>query len=333
MQTNIAAVRLVKDGVDLTDKVNPRLESLTLTEAREEAADKLEFTLTNHDGKLAPIVKGAVLTLELGWLQGSDVTAGMVNKGRFTVDEVEKSGPPDKVTVRARSADLTGGYRKRKDRSWRGKTIGELVSTVARENGLTPRVHADLAGIRIESAEQAAKSDMTFIRDLGRRHDAIATVKHKSLIFMPIGTATTASGAAMPALTLTRRQGWTWRFSSTQREEHDGAEAQWQDKATARRKTARHGGTANPKRIKKTFSSKAEAKAAAKAQASRDKRGTHEFSYELALGDPAISPNQRVTLTGWDTEIDGIKWLVKEASHRFDGGSGLLTSLEMESAA
>jgi phage protein D len=53
---------------------------------------------------------GKIIALSLGWEAGDDVTPGLVEKGRFTVDEVGASGSPDRITIRARSADLSGSY-------------------------------------------------------------------------------------------------------------------------------------------------------------------------------------------------------------------------------
>lgn len=330
LRANIAQVQLSADGKALSKEVTARLQSLTLTESREDGADKLELVLHNTDGLIAPIKKGVALSLKLGWRQGSDVTAGLVDKGRFTVDEVEKGGPPDMVTIRARSADLTGSFRRRRDGAHKATTLGALIGKIARRNNLTPKVHASLASKPIDVIEQGARSDMAFVRDLGKRFDATATVKDRNLIFTPIGKAQSAGGTALAAVTLTKRDGWTWRFTTTQRGDYDGAEAQWHDPATARRHTARAGGSSNPKRLKRVHGSQASAQAAAHAEHQRQTRGTFAFEYDLALGDPAIAPETPITLKGWDSEIDGVKWIVKEASHSF-GPDGLKTRVSLES--
>lgn len=329
IKANIAAARLTIDGRDLSGTINPRLVSLNLTESREEGADRLDITLTNHDGQLAPIKKGVEIELALGWKQGANVTPGMVDKGRFKVDEVERGGPPDTVTIRARSADLTGGYRKRKDKAHKDKTLGEIVREVAKANGLTAKVHASIEGKTIPLAEQAGKSDMQFIRDLGRRFDATATVKNKTLIFAPIGKGETASGKTLPTLSLEKVDGWSWRFTTADRADHDGAEAGWHDQDEGKRKTVKTGGGKNPKRLKRTYASEADAKAATEAEHKRNARAVNTFDYELAWGDAAIIPERPVALTGWDSEIDGLKWVVKEATHSFDA-SGLKTRITLE---
>ncbi len=328
---NRAGFKLEVNGIDYAADIVPRLTTLSLIEKLGEQADTLELILSNHDGKLAPIKRGVYATLALGWTAGDSVPNGLVEKGKFLVDEVEKSGPPDTLRIRARSADLTGSYRKRRDKGWKNTTLGAVVSEIAKANGYQARVHADLTSIALPSIEQAAKSDAAFIRDLGARYDAIATVKDGTLIFMPIGTQDNASGQSFGSTTLQRRDGSVWRFIIADREDHDGAEAKWHNRGSAKKQLVSVGGTSNPKRIKRSFASEAEARAAAEAEARKAARGEYEFTYEMALGDPGIEPNGRVTLEGWDSEIDAVSWLVDEASHILDGNSGLTSSLRLVS--
>ncbi|MCA0208142.1 MAG: phage late control D family protein [Proteobacteria bacterium] len=331
MDGNKAAIRLtLDDGTDLSDKVNPRLISLTLTEKRGEEADSLEITLHNHDGQLAPPRKGAMLQLAMGWEKGTDVTVGMVAKGRFKVDEVERSGPPDIVSIRARAADLAGSYRERRRKIWKDTTLGAILTEIAGRNSLNPRIHPDLASKPIEAIEQSAKSDMAFVRDLGRRYDAVATPKGGALVFMPIGATTTAGGASLPSSAITKAKGWAWRFAATARDEYDGAQAQYRDLDGGKNQTVTAGG-GKRKKLRRVYANKADAEAAAQGEASKRKRGAYTFEYDLAYGDPALIPNARVTLSGWDSEIDGISWLVDEATHSLDGSGGLKTSIKLES--
>lgn len=335
MKDNLATFSLVVNGIDYARDIVPRLVNLSLTEKLENGADELEVTLSNHDGGLPAIRRGVAASVAIGWQQGQDVPLGLVEKGSFTVDEVRKEGGSDggadTLTIRARSANLTGKYRNRIDKGWKGKTIREVVSAIAGANGYEPRIHPDLADIRVDSVEQAAKSDMAFVRDLGRRHDAVATVKDGKLLFLPIGAQTTASGQLVASHTLKRQGNSRWTFTIADREDHDGAEAQWHDRKGARRKTVTEGAGKNPKRIKRTFAGEDEAKAATKAEAKRAARGQFQFTYDMALGDPAIAANERVKLDGWDSEIDAITWLVEEVKHTLDGQGGFLTALTMKS--
>lgn len=344
MTANRAAIRLtLEDGTDLADRIRPRLVSLRLSEKREDDADEIDLVLHNADGLLAIPRTGVRLALALGWESGSDVPLGLVDKGRFTIDEIELSGPPDQIAIRGRSADLTGALRKRETTTWRNTTLGSILGAIAARHNRFARIGGGLADAAIDVIEQEGKSDMAFVRDLGKRYDAVATWKDDFLLFLPIGGSATAAGAPLAGLVLTRRDGWQWTFREGQRESYKGAEAQWQDSAAGRRRTvkvdgpataARAGDTAptEPKKLKRVYASEAEARQAAEAAASRAARVPYEFSYDLAIADPGIQPDMKITLRGWNPVIDGIAWLVKSVETSFDASGGLRQRVELESA-
>lgn len=327
-----AAIELrLEGGADLTAKVNPRLVGLTLTEKREAEADEIDIRLQNADGKLEIPEPGKVLTLSLGWTSGDDVETGLVAKGRFTIDEVGQEGPPDIVTIKGRSADMTGLLRQRRTKAWKSTTLGAVLKAIAARHGRTVRVDAALAGLAITSIEQEGKSDMAFVRDLGRRYDAIATWKDGKLIFLPIGKSATASGTPLAGMSLTKQDGWRWTFAQADRENYDGASAQWHDQDGGRRRTVKVGGD-NRRKLKRVYASEAEARQAAKAATTRAKRKPYHFTYDLAIAEPSLQPDMRVQLQDWGAKIDGIEWLVESVTTTFDSG-GLRQSIEMESAS
>lgn len=330
MAANVASVRLTLEGVDLADKVNPRLIELTLSEKQGGEADELSVTLHNADGLLAMPAPGKVLALALGWASGDDVATGLVEKGRFTVDEVEAGGPPDTITIRARSADLSGNYRQRRTKSWRNTTLGAILTEIAARHGITAQVHPDLASKPVAALDQQGKSDMALVKDLGSRFDAVATWKDRRLIFMPVGSATTASGKAIPGLTLKRRDGWRWSFTRAQRDENDGVQATWHDQASGRKRKHSTGGQ-NPKKLKRVYASEADAKQAAQAEAKKRARGGYRFEYDLAFADCTIQPNRPVTLSGWNATVDAVKWLVESVETTM-GAGGLRQRVTLESS-
>lgn len=332
MPANIAGIRLSLDGgPDLAEKVKPRLLELTLSEKREDEADELSITLHNHDGALAVPEPGVGLLLQLGWLSGADdIPVGMVDKGKFIVDEVGQEGPPDKVTIRARSADLTGLYRKRRTKSWRDTTLGAILGDIAGRHGVTARIAGGLADAPVATLEQEGVSDMAFVRELGRKHDAIATWKGGFLLFAPIGLSAAIGGAPLASAVLTKRDGWTWSFAQASRDDYDGAEAQWHDQGAGRRRTVSTGGE-KPRRLRRVYATEQEARQAAAGAASRDKRRPYSFEYELAIADPALQPDVQVTLQGWSAKIDGLTWLIQSVETTL-GAAGLTQRITMESA-
>ena len=103
--SNIADWRVTMDGKDLSDRLRPRLVSLSISEKRGDEADQLDVVLNDTDGQLGIPKEGAVLHVQLGWRQGRDVAVGLIDKGSFKVDDVSHSGPPDQITIKARAAE------------------------------------------------------------------------------------------------------------------------------------------------------------------------------------------------------------------------------------
>ncbi|EGS9112881.1 phage late control D family protein, partial [Salmonella enterica] len=161
------AFMLTLNSQDITSNFSDRLISLTMTDNRGFEADQLDIELDDTDGKVELPLRGAVLTLWLGW-QGS----ALLNKGDFTVDEIEHRGAPDTLTIRARSADFRGTLNSRREESWHDTTLGELVSTIAKRNKLTASVADSLKQIPVPHIDQSQESDAVFLTRLADRNGA-----------------------------------------------------------------------------------------------------------------------------------------------------------------
>ncbi|RPE74638.1 phage late control D family protein [Vulcaniibacterium tengchongense] len=321
----IPAWRVVLDGQDLTERVRPRLQDLTLTESRGGEADQLDLVILDHDGRLALPRRGVELSVALGWTD-----SGLIDKGRFRVDEVEHSGAPDVITVRARSADLSHPMRTRRERSWHQVTLGDVVRNLAGEHGLQARIAPSLAGIAIPHLDQTGESDVHLLTRLGRRYDAVATVKAGHLLFVPIGSGTTASGDPLPSPLITRRDGDRHRYALADRDTYSGVRAYWHDKPGANRRSVLVGESGNAKRLRETYSSEAEAREHAHAEWQRVQRGAATMEYTLARGRADLYPEQRLRLQGFKREIDATPWLIAKATHTISGSGGYTTRLELE---
>lgn len=339
---NIADFRLTMGGTDLrgtlfdealqlldiTAKVRPRLVSLSLSEKRGEEADQLDIVLDDTDGRLDLPPTGATLQLQIGWKQGSAVVVGLVDKGRFVVDEVSHSGPPDQVTIRARAADFASDIKTRREKAYHGTTLGAIVGEVAGRHSLKARCAPVLAGIAVTAKIQSRESDLAFLRRLGREHGAVAKIAAGTLIFAPIGAGTTASGRTLPTLTLRRRDGDAHEFTRQKRDDVPGVAATWHDRKAGKRQTFTAGKVDGAKKLARVYPTEAAARTAA--NAAHAKAGREPVSMSLTvLGRPDIAPEQKAVLRGWKSAIDAIPWLVTEVSHSL-GDRGFTTQLKLE---
>ncbi|PHM68311.1 phage late control D family protein [Xenorhabdus sp. KJ12.1] len=225
------AFRLEANKQDITNNIRSRLMSLTLTDNRGSESDQLDIELDDADGNLIFPLRGDILTLELGW-HGHPLTP----KGKFVVDEIEHSGAPDRLTIRARSADFRGDLNAKREVSYHKITLESLVSTIAMRNQLTFKISNELKGISMH-IDQTNESDISLLTRIAKQEGAIASVKNGELLFICQGKNKTSSGTAIEPVVITRESGDSHRFSLSDREAYTGVKAQWLDTKTASKQT------------------------------------------------------------------------------------------------
>lgn len=318
--------RLSVDGADIAQLISPRLISLSLTDNRGLEADQLDISLSDHDGLLTIPPKGAVLRLWLGWSN-----TGLVDKGTFTVDEIEHSGAPDVLNIRGRSADLRKQLKVKREDSFSATTLGDVIRRIAQRNSLAPVIADALGVLPVLQLDQANESDANILTRLGEDFDAVASVKAGRLLFLGGNGGKTASGAALPHITLTRADGDQHRYLVADRDSYDGVRAYYYDVNSAKKQEAIAGGGDNLKDLRHSYSDQASALRAARSEWNRLQRGTATLSYNLAKGRPDLIPELTYTLVGVKGEIDAIIWHGGNVQHSLTADGGYTTSLELES--
>ncbi|SHF00029.1 hypothetical protein SAMN02745148_01562 [Modicisalibacter ilicicola DSM 19980] len=316
--------RISLQGEVITPRFRGRVESLRLTDRRGLEADQLDLVLTDDDGALALPPRGAELTLAIGW-KGE----ALVERGVFIVDEVEHSGAPDKLSIRARSADMRGSLPGKRTQSWHQLTIDDIVTTIAKRHELTPKIGKHLGGIRVSHIDQTDESDLNFLTRLAERFDAVATVKAGNLLLIPAGAATTASGLEITPIQLRRQDGDQHRYVVTDRDSYTGVIAYWNDVSGAKRQEVIAGDDDNAKRLRPTYASSEDAIAAAQGEWQRLQRGHAEFTLSLAEGRPDLYPETPAWLLGWKREVEETPWLITEVIHDISD-SAYTASLQFE---
>ncbi|KER01362.1 phage late control D family protein [Photorhabdus temperata] len=224
------AFRLEIDNKDISERIQSRLMSLTMTDNRGLEADQLDIELDDADNILQLPSRGNILSLELGW-HGHPLTP----KGKFIVDEIEHSGAPDRLTIRARSADFRGITNTKREESFHNKKIGEIVRTIAEKNNLIASIGKDIENIIIH-IDQTNESDSSFLTRLAKREGIVASIKNGELIFIRQGQNKTASGKDIPTVVINRQSGDNHRFTLADRQAYTGVTVQWQDTRNPKKK-------------------------------------------------------------------------------------------------
>ncbi len=346
----IPAYRVTLESRDITTTIESRLISLTHTDNRGFEADQLDLELDDADGLLELPRRGAVLSLAIGW-QGEPLYV----KGQFTVDEIEHSGAPDRLTIRARSADFRSTLNIKREKSWHNTTVGAVVSEMATRHKLQQAIGDDMAKQPVDHIDQTNESDGSFLMRLARQYGAIASVKNGNLMFIRQGQGVTASGKPLPVMTITRSSGDGHRFSMADRGAYTGVVASWlhtneptnKQEVKVKRRRRRQaadkptkapepkqgeylaGTDENVKVLSRTYANRANAERAAKMTWERLQRGAATFSISLAKGRGDLFPELPVKVSGFKRPVDEADWTITTVTNTI-GEGGFTTSLELE---
>jgi len=172
------------------------------------------------------------------------------------------------------------------------------------------------------------------------------------LLFIRQGQGKTASGKALPVITITRRDGGSHRFSQADRGAYTGViahllhtrelEKKETTKVKRRRKTTKpkepeakqedylSGTDENVLVLNRTYAKRANAERAAKMNWKRLQCGVASFSLQLAEGRADLYTEMPVKVIGFKQPIDDVSWTITTLTHTVNPDSGFTTSIELE---
>ena len=322
--------RLLANKQDITDTIRRRLVSLRYTDEAGMDPDVLEIVLADHD-PARPIQMpptGAELELFLGY-DGAAERVGM-----FVCDELELSGWPGEMTIRARAApfDLSKGgltgLQTQKTRSWaKGTTLGAMVKKIAKEHQLEAALAAALAAIVLPHMDQADESDLHFLGRVAKKYDAIVKPAAGKLVLAKVGSAKTVSGQSLPKVTLAPGDVSRYRVVMSKRETAGMVVAYWHAVKSAKRNEVKVGNGEPVSRLKMYYPTKEMALAAARSELDRRERRKVSVSVTLP-GRTDLVAEGRLVLAGFRDGVDG-EWSITRAEHSLDG-NGYVTTVEAE---
>lgn len=347
------AYQILINGKDVSATLRPRLINLRITDNRGFEADTVDIELDDSDGQLDMPRRGVTVRALIGW-QGEQ----LVDKGEFTIDELEHSGTPDKLTIRGKSADLRNSLNMLRSTSYHYQTVGSIISQIAQRHGLTPACADSFKGHLIDHIDQQQESDPAFLQRLAGQCGAVSTIKVGRLLFMRPGAGTSVSGKPLPSVVIERRDGDQHRFAIADRDAYTGVIAYWHDPKKAkpqsttvkRRKKKKKveeaplpndvtlkkeerellvGDSENVKILRHVYANQTNAMRAARAAWDRLQRGVAEFEITLATGRPELYPEQPATVRGFKPQIDEAKWTLTQVTHDLSN-SGYTNGIRLE---
>lgn len=218
--------RIVADGADITALINDRLLLLRTSDKPGMESDEFELRIDDRDGLVTLPRRGAGIEVYLGYAE-----TALSRLGRYVVDEVEVSGPPDTIVIRGKASDMRGSGKTIRSGSWENVPLSKIVADIAARNGWQP---ACPVMTKVARADQLSESDFSFITRLAKQYDCTAKVADGKLLVMPRQGGQSASGKAFGAITLARSDVSRWQFHLGDRNAHKAVAAKHQDKKTGK---------------------------------------------------------------------------------------------------
>ncbi|UYM14245.1 contractile injection system protein, VgrG/Pvc8 family [Endozoicomonas euniceicola] len=319
LSTGIQPVyRITANEQDITDAVSENLISLNLTDEAGIQSDSLTIQL--HDAAPGYSLPGTGAKLEV-WL-GYD--SHVQNMGLFIVNELELSGPPSTMTIKAQAAPLSpasdtfGQIQTQKNRSWENITIGDLVKTIAEEQKMTPVVGDTLTDIKLEHIDQTSESDINLLTRIAKDHNAMVKPVSGRLLFMEKGRGKTATGKEIPPVIIKPEDLTSWKVRIAERSKYQSVTTRWQDIGSGEEKTVTAGEGKPELKITHNYADQPAAEAAAKSRYESMQRGASRLSLTLP-GSPDLKAETVLKLVGFRTAVDG-DWVVSRVTHKLDKG-------------
>ena len=318
------AYRILADDNDITTAIRHRLLSLRVTDETGYQSNAVEIELDDRGGAIHLPRKGATLEVDLGYEE-----TGTAKMGSYTVDEVELSGPPDTLTIRAKAANMLSTLKQHKTRSWDDVTIAELVDSIAADHGLEPRVSESIRAITARRhIDQTEESDMHLLKRLSEDYDAESKQAGRQLLFVKRGQGKSATGQQVTPATLSREQTSDHRVTLADRGKFQAVRAHWYDMETGERTEVQAGDGEPAYTLRENYIDEVTARQAARSKLDTLQRGTATPSLTLKQGSPVIGAETPLTLTGFREGVNG-RWIATRVTHEISS-SGDSTQVEAE---
>ncbi len=287
--------------------------SITVSDSTGFESDTVSIVLPLRDANLGLLIAGGEMEVIMGYFPFQ-----MQSMGKFVIDEITASGPPDIIRITGRAAPFSGtseGKRsmaEQKSRDWpEGATIEDIASTITGDHGLEPKIADDVKSIVPGQISQVDESDLNFLIKIAIEHDLTVKPAAGMLVISKRGKGRSATGKPLPPILVKPSKISTWRGSIYTRDPAGTVIATYRDLEKAEDVEVTEGEPIH--RLKKSFPNEASAQAAAKTARDKSKRRAGKLEITMP-GDPNMMAECPVFTWG----LPGISfgnWIVEQVTH------------------
>lgn len=342
MTPRMANARVRYENKDISQSLAPYLKSLSYTDHLSGEADDLTLTIEDRKGlwqsDWMPDM-GAELTVAIasrGW-SGTDEEKTL-RLGLFEIDEIESSGAPSEVSIKAMSVPEANALRGTlHTRSWEDAEFRLIAQDIANGAGMELVYDTD-DNPKLDRAEQTEQSDLSFLQQLCNDQGFALKVCEKQVIIFDEAKYEMVKPTitiVKPGTPYTQEKGMvyvtgltSWRLRRKVRDIYKACHVAYQQPDTKALIEATF--TAPEKTEGKTLEVKEEAATTAEAERLARKRLREKNREEITgsfdlPGNFLMLASVTVTLLGFGV-FDG-DYIIDTASHSM--GNGYTTSIDV----
>ena len=318
--------KITANDDDITKLIEDRFMELRLVDENGIKSDSFELRLDDNENVIEMMSNDVELTIELGF------DGKLEQMGKFAGLELEFSGPPSVVTVRATSVNLRKSMKAKKTRSFDLVSFGDLVSTVASEYGYDALVDDLVASIEFAHIAQTTESDWSLLNRLARDYDAFVKVGGGKLIVAvrsSIGVKKSlVTGDLLPSVVLQPGDVETWSVKHNDKTKYKAVIAKWYDKDAAILNEVMSGDGVPSMELAKHYDNEEDAQRAADARLKKLQRVTKMVTIKTKGRTDATAMGD-LTLKNFRNGVDG-SYTFTRVEHVVKKETGYRCSFEAE---
>lgn len=330
MKARYAAVNCLYNGKDISADLAAFMKSFSVREVLSGEADSAEITLEDREelwqGDWMPD-RGALLDAKMSvgnWEAPGDFRT--LPLGKFEVDEITNTGPPNEAKIRLVSIPNASNLRSvEKTRAWEKTKLSQIIKDIADGAEMESYYDAEEDPIQ-ERAEQSEETDLSFLQKLCKDAGLALKITDKKIVVFDISKYEQAD----PVMQITKGQQSVLSFEC-RTTIHDIYKACHVKYKHAQQDEMIDYTFTDPKRkegqtlqVNEKVDSLEEAEKLAKKKL--HEKNLEEVAVSLTMvGNFALLASNTVQLVGWHT-YDG-KYLIMRSTH--DIGNGYTTKIEL----
>ena len=314
---------LTINGKNVTQDVSAFLSSVEYNDKLEAESDDVQLVIDDVAGLWQSSwypQQGDSLTLKMGY------KGNMIDCGLFEIDEIELSGQPDVMTVKAIAAAVMKAIRTKSSKNYEKQSLRQIAQFVADKHELT--IVGDtskLSKITVEQKTQDNESDLSFLCNLAKEYGFVFSVRGKQLIFIDPEELENKSTIA----TFRGSQLSTYSFKDKTSETFDGAvvsKRNVKENKVTNWKDVMHSVSAKVDTLIVGGNAENDSQAEAKAKGALREKNKDKLTGSFAIdGNPLLVAGVNVDLQEFGA-FSG-KWTVTGSRHKIEVGSGYVTDV------